>query len=54
MHEPISDSDGDPDLLRSSRNGVGRWLRANYDRPGDEWRDVGGFAFVVPQVGPQN
>ncbi len=53
MHEPIKDSDGDPYLLRSDRDDVGRRLCAHYDRPGDGWRDVGGFAFAVPQVGPQ-
>ena len=54
MHEPITDSDGDPRLLHSNRYGVGRWLLAFYDRPDDGWDDRGGFAFVVPQVGPQN
>lgn len=51
MHEPITDSDGDPCLLRSSRYIDGRWLDADYDRPDVRWDDGGGFAFVVPQVG---
>ena len=50
MHEPINDSDGDPDLLRASRNDAGRWLYAYYDRPGHWWLRVGGFAFVASQV----
>jgi hypothetical protein len=50
MHEPINDSDGVPILLYSRRDDDGRWLRADYDRPDDEWHDFGGFAFVVPQV----
>jgi hypothetical protein len=53
MHEPIKDSGGDPSLLRSDRNDDGRWLRAHYDRPDINWSDDGGFAFAVPQVGPQ-
>lgn len=54
MHEPIKDSDGDPNLLHSNRDDDGRWLFAHCDRPDDEWYDVGGFAFVVPQVSSQN
>lgn len=53
MHEPIKDSDGDPRLLDSDRDGGGRWLLADYDRPDDRWGDGGGFAFAVPQVGSQ-
>lgn len=53
MHEPIKDSDGDPRLLDSDRNDVGRWLDADCGRPGADWYDNGGFAFAVPQVGPQ-
>lgn len=50
MHEPIKDSDGDPNLLSASRDGGGRWLGTTYVRPDDEWvRDVG-FAFVASQV----
>lgn len=53
MHEPIKDSDGDPLLLDSRRGDGGRWLRAGYGRPDDDWDDRGGFAFAVPQVGSQ-
>jgi len=50
MHEPIKDSDGVPALLRASRGGVGRWLNADYGRPGSRWSRDYGFAFVVSQV----
>ena len=50
MHEPINDSDGDPNLLSAFRYDDGRWLDADVDRPGYEWDDDGGFAFVIPQV----
>jgi len=53
MHEPIKDSGGSPDLLLSLRRVVGRWLRAKCGRPDGYWNDYGGFAFAVPQVGPQ-
>ncbi len=53
MHEPIKDSGGDPRLLSSSRLDGGRWLSAFYVRPDACWRDDGGFAFAVPQVGSQ-
>ena len=53
MHEPIKDSDGDPGLLSSSRYDAGRWLGADCGRPDGYWDDDGGFAFAVPQVGPQ-
>ena len=51
MHEPIKDSDGDPSLLGVLRVGGGRWLDAYYDSPDSRWYRVGGFAFVVSQVG---
>ncbi|MCC6290781.1 hypothetical protein IT398_01810 [Candidatus Nomurabacteria bacterium] len=53
MHEPITDSDGDPYLLYSCRLAGGRWLFAHYFRPDVEWDAPGGFAFVVSQVSPQ-
>lgn len=49
MHEPIEDSGGDPCLLCAYRGGAGRWLGASYVRPGGDWNDCGGFAFVVQQ-----
>lgn len=54
MHEPIKDSDGDPDLLGSDRDGDGRWLYAYYDEPDIGWGREHGFAFVVPQVSSQH
>lgn len=53
MHEPIKDSGGVPRLLSSHRDGGGRWLYASDGRPDDRWHGRGGFAFAVPQVGPQ-
>jgi len=50
MHEPIKDSDGDPNLLNANRNGDGRWLNAYYDRPGNRWNRESGFAFAVSQL----
>jgi len=50
MHEPIKDSDGGPDLLRTRRGSVGPWLDAADVRHGDGWLRAYGFAFVVPQV----
>jgi len=49
-HEPVIDSDGDPNLLFVNRSDDGRWLDANYDRPDDRWRREYGFAFVVSQA----
>ena len=51
MHEPIKDSDGDPDLLYAYRDGDGCWLGAGWDRPGRRWARDDGFAFALPQVG---
>lgn len=53
MHEPIKDSGGVPVLLSSNRDDDGRWLYARHGGPDDRWFDRGGFAFAVPQVGPQ-
>lgn len=52
MHEPINDSDGDPDLLLADRHGGGRWLDAYHDRPDRRWPCDLGFAFAASQVGP--
>jgi len=50
FHEPIEDSDGDPDLLSAYRLGDGPWLRAYCDGPDSGWSRVVGFAFAVSQV----
>ncbi|HNW55592.1 MAG TPA: hypothetical protein PKN62_00730 [bacterium] len=50
MHEPIKDSDGDPELLNANRLDVGSWLGTNCDSPGFKWGRCSGFAFVVSQV----
>jgi len=54
MHEPIKDSDGDPDLLGADRDGDGQWLGTAYDNPDGRWCGDGGFAFVAPQVSTQD
>lgn len=48
-HEPIEDSDRDPGVLYSDRDGDGRCLGASYGRPDSGWGGGGGFGFVVPQ-----
>jgi len=50
MHEPIKGSDGYLNLLSVLRNGVGRWLSADYGFPVHGWVIETGFAFVVSQV----
>ncbi|MFW0837448.1 MAG: hypothetical protein ACKKL5_00400 [Candidatus Komeilibacteria bacterium] len=52
MHEPIKDSDGDPSLLSTLREGDGHWLDAYWDEPDGRWNyNCGfGFAFVQSQV----
>jgi hypothetical protein len=50
MHDPIKDSGGGPDLLGVSRDDDGRWLDADYDKPGSWWGRGGGFVFLAPQV----
>ncbi len=46
MHEPIKDSDGDPNLLGTTRHGDCRGFYTLYDDGPGPWRDDGGFAFV--------
>lgn len=49
MHEPITDSDGSPDVLGVDRNGGGRWLSACHGSAGSRWYREDGFVFLVPQ-----
>ena len=53
LHDPIEDSDGDPDVLRAYRRVGGRWLDAGWGRPGVRWDDGGLFAFPVLASGTQ-
>lgn len=46
LHEPIVDSDGDPDVLGSSRSD-GSFVGADYGSPIDLWDDDGAFAFLA-------
>ena len=48
MHEPITDSDGDPSLLGLLRD-VCRCLSASYGYPAGRWNRRGGFVFLAPQ-----
>lgn len=48
LHDGILDSSGRPDVLTADRDGGGRWLRASWDKPDDQWHDSGAFAFLVP------
>lgn len=50
MHEPVSDSDGDPFLLDADRGSGGRWLDACGGRPDRRWDRGDGFAFAVSQA----
>lgn len=49
MHEPIIDSDGNPNLLHACRNDGGRWLDACWGGPDVRWGDRGAFACLAPQ-----
>ena len=50
MHEPIKNSDGDPGLLGTDRDGAGPWLNAHGGRPDNQWNRDNGFAFAVAQA----
>ncbi len=54
MHEPINDSDGDPNLLYANRDSGGRWLGACSGRSDSRGDRGGGFAFAVSQVSSQS
>jgi len=47
-HDPIKDSDGDPDVLYANRGDDGPWLYAGWDPPDSRWIVDGAFAFLVP------
>ena len=49
MHQPINDSDGDPDLLGANRYDDGCWLNAYNGSPDFRWNSDDGFAFAVSQ-----
>jgi hypothetical protein len=48
LHDPITDSDGDPFVLYAGRYAFGRWILALWDGPDYRWDDRGAFAFLVP------
>jgi len=47
MHEPIKDSDGDPELLGVVRSDRGSRLGTDFGGPDSKWGRGVGFAFVV-------
>lgn len=47
LHEPIIDSDGDPNVLSAYRSNGGRLVVADWGDPGYQWDGDGAFAFLV-------
>jgi hypothetical protein len=45
MHNPITDSDGNPRLLNADAFDEDPWFRASYGRPVGQWNARGGFVF---------
>ncbi len=48
LHDTIQDSDGRPLVLYAYRLDGGRWVGANWGKPGVEWDAYGASAFLVP------
>lgn len=48
LHDPITDSDGDPLVLDARRVDGGQWVAARWVDPGGRWGGSGAFAFLVP------
>lgn len=48
MHEPIEDSDRNPNFLGTGRLGDGPWLSTDFVKPGHGWSRVNGFVFAAP------
>ncbi len=53
MHQPITASGGDPDLLGVYRSDGGRWLDTCSGQPDDGWDREVGFVFLVPASTPR-
>ena len=47
LHDPIKDSDGDPDVLHALRGADGLWVSTFWGSPDFQWSDSGAFAFLV-------
>ena len=47
LHDPITDSDGDPRVLGADRNDGGRWVDAGWGDPDARWGDDGAFVFPL-------
>jgi len=48
LHDPIIDSEGNPNVLYMHRCDDGQWVRAYYASPGVQWDDSGAFVFLAP------
>ena len=46
-HDPITDSDGDPGVLRAYRGGDGRWVDADWPSSDFWWGAYGAFVFPL-------
>ena len=47
LHDPITDSDGNPNVLNTNRNDDGQWVNTYWDNPDNQWNDNGAFVFPV-------
>ncbi len=47
LHDPITDSDGDPFVLYANRLDGGQRVNTYWDVPDNQWDDIGAFVFPV-------
>ena len=47
LHDPITGSDGNPDVLFANRNGGGQLVSARWVGPDSQWNDDGALVFPV-------
>jgi hypothetical protein len=52
LHDPITASDGSPDVLNANRGDDGPWVNTYWGDPDDEWDGRGAFAFPVSASQP--
>lgn len=50
MHEPITDSNGEPRVLGIGRFAYQEWIFGYYGHPGHQWDRQTGFVFLAPRV----
>jgi hypothetical protein len=48
LHDPITVSDGNPDVLYADRRDDGRWVDASWGDPDRRWNAGGASAFLLP------